>query len=359
MKIGIDARLINETGVGRYIRNLLRELAILDKKNQYVIFLRKRTFENFQIPNCNWQKRLAEVPWHSLCEQLTLPFIFSREHLDLLHVPYFNVPLFYPGRYVVTIHDLTILQVNTGKASTLWPPLYWCRRLGYQLILRLGAWRASQIIAVSQTVKQAINQNLRVNPQKIKVTYEGVDPNFTRFRKSDKNLVGRPYFLYIGNVYPHKNVELLLKAFAIYRKNHPKTKLVLVGKLDFFYRRLQESNSVKALSDALVFWGEASDNQLINLYRRALALVFPSRQEGFGLPVLEALALGCPVICAKIPVFVELFADTVTLIDPNDMFAWVRAMGSVLKPSKFDLTKFSWQRLAGDTLRAYEVSRCL
>ena len=118
MKIGIDARLVNETGVGRYVRNLIAELGKIDDKNSYVVFLRKSAFDSFALPNARWTKRLADIPWHSVTEQLFMPAIFNSEHLDLLHVPYFNVPLFYFGKFIVTIHDLTILHFDTGKATT-------------------------------------------------------------------------------------------------------------------------------------------------------------------------------------------------------------------------------------------------
>ena len=175
MNIGIDGRLIEETGVGRYINNLIRELGRIDSENRYVIFLRKKSFDSFTLPNNRWEKRLADVPWHSFTEQFVMPWILIREHLDLLHVPYFNIPIFYPGQMVVTIHDLTILHFDTGKASTLPLPLYKLRRLGYFLVLAVGLIRSRRIIAVSHTVKQEIIDHFHIPQEKIAVTYEGVD----------------------------------------------------------------------------------------------------------------------------------------------------------------------------------------
>lgn len=173
MKIGIDARLINETGVGRYIRNLISELGKIDKTNTYVIFLRKNSYNFFRSPNARWEKRLADVPWHSVAEQLFMPAIFNREHLDLLHVPYFNVPLFYFGKFVVTIHDLTILHFDTGKASTLPYIFYKIRRIGYHLeLLKALSW-AEKIIAVSETTKKEILDHFDVLPEHVTVIYEG------------------------------------------------------------------------------------------------------------------------------------------------------------------------------------------
>jgi glycosyltransferase involved in cell wall biosynthesis len=173
MKIGIDARFINETGVGRYIRNLIKELGQVDTKNSYVVFLRKPAFESFTLPNERWEKRLADVPWHSLAEQLFMPAIFNREHLDLLHIPYFNVPLLYFGTFVVTIHDLTILHFDTGKASTLPLVSYKLRRLGYYISLLKALFWSEKVIAVSYATKKEILDHFDVPADYIEVIYEG------------------------------------------------------------------------------------------------------------------------------------------------------------------------------------------
>ncbi|MCX6792283.1 MAG: glycosyltransferase [Candidatus Gottesmanbacteria bacterium] len=173
MKIGIDARFINETGVGRYIRNLIKELGQVDTKNSYVVFLRKNAFDSFTLPNARWETRLADVPWHSVAEQLFMPAIFNREHLDLLHVPYFNVPLLYFGKFVVTIHDLTILHFDTGKATTLPYVFYQFRRLGYYVSLLKAICWSEKIIAVSETTKKEVLDHFDIPVDQIEVIYEG------------------------------------------------------------------------------------------------------------------------------------------------------------------------------------------
>jgi len=170
MKIGIDARLINETGVGRYIRNLIIELEKIDTKNTYVLFLRKDAYSSFHT---RFQKRLADIPWHSVSEQLFMPAIIHRERLDLLHVPYFNVPLLYFGKFVVTIHDLTILHFDTGKATTLPYVVYKFKRLAYYFLLLKAIHWSEKIIAVSETTKQEILHHFDVLPENIDVIYEG------------------------------------------------------------------------------------------------------------------------------------------------------------------------------------------
>lgn len=173
MKIGIDARLLNETGVGRYIRNLILELSKIDTKNSYIVFLRKNAYSDFQLPNNRWEKRLADIPWHSVAEQLFMPAIFNREKLDLLHVPYFNVPLLYFGKFVVTIHDLTILHFDTGKASTRFYLVYKIKRFFYYISLLKAICWSEKIIAVSEATKKEICDHFDILPEHISVIYEG------------------------------------------------------------------------------------------------------------------------------------------------------------------------------------------
>lgn len=173
MKIGIDARLIQETGVGRYIRNLLLELGKIDHVNSYVVFLRKNAYSTYRLPNARWEKRMADIPWHSVTEQLFMPAIFYREHLDLLHVPYFNVPLLYFGKFVVTMHDLTILHFDTGNASTLPFLLYKVKRIAYYILLLKALHWSEKIIAVSRVTKLEILKHFDVRPDDVRVIYEG------------------------------------------------------------------------------------------------------------------------------------------------------------------------------------------
>ncbi|MDP1721654.1 MAG: glycosyltransferase family 1 protein [Candidatus Gottesmanbacteria bacterium] len=381
MRIGIDARLINETGVGRYIRNLVRELGRQDKTNEYTVFLKKKEFGSFELPNPRWKKVLAEVGWHTLSEQVMMPWIMLRARLDLVHIPYFNIPIFYPGRMVATIHDLTILHFDTGKATTLPWVLYKLRRAGYRIALAVGLRRVKQIIAVSKTTKEEIIDHFHVQPEKIVVTYEGVDervksqsfdkaqddPERSRMGqkskvKSQKRIIDTPYFLYVGNAYPHKNLETLLSAFQTYATHQASSaQLVLVGKEDFFYRKIKKLVSSMNLDERILFFGHADDWQLANLYAHAMAFVFPSLMEGFGLPALEALALGCPVIVSDIPVFREILTNHAVYFNPHssqELYeALRRASESNVPSSDRDGVKmfemYSWSNLASDTLGVY------
>lgn len=340
MKIGIDARLMGETGVGRYIRNLIAHLAKIDTTNTYVVFTRDTSWT---VPNERWSVRHVTVPWHSISEQLVMPWVFVKERLDLVHIPYFNIPIFYPGKMIATIHDLTILHFDTGKATTLPYILYKLRRVGYRIVLEVGLRRAASIIAVSETTKQEIINHFHLDPNKIAVTYEGVDEKFKRKREKEKS----DYFLYVGNAYPHKNLETLVKAMQPIKD----AKLILVGREDYFYKRLKESVN----DDRIIFFGEADDETLANLYTHAKALVFPSRMEGFGLPALEALALGCPVIVSDIPVFHEILGEAATYFDSADPNDLIDKLIAVKKTHKhIALERYSWPKLAAHTLAIYE-----
>jgi len=365
MKIGIDARLIAETGVGRYIRNLLRELSRIDDKNEYVIYLTSKSFSRFTLPGPRWKKVLADVHWHTVAEQFAMPKLFEKDHLDLVHIPYHNPPVLYRGRMILTIHDLTILHFSTGKATTLPLPLYYLKRFGYWVELAVGLTNATKIIAVSESTKREITDHFHVAESRIAVTYEGVDEGVKKPAAKIKPLLAEPYFLYVGNAYPHKNIDMLVSAFRKYRADNPShtTRLVLVGNEDYFYWRLMRRVEKEAMKNDIVFFGSANDAQLVNLYANATAFVFPSLMEGFGLPALEALSLGCPILASDIPIFHEILGDAVTYFDPknpDDIAAKLAesSTGKIKKPSvdASFFTRYSWQKMARDTLSLYENS---
>ncbi len=365
MKIGIDARLISQSGVGRYIRNLIRELSRIDRKNRYVVFLYTDAFDAFQVPNSRWEKRKAPVRWHTALEQLIMPWFYRREKLDVLHVPYFNAPVLYGGSYILTIHDLTIRHFNTGLATTRHPFLYAIKRFGYEVVLRHGIRHASALLTVSQTVKDDIVREFGVDPGAIWITREGVDPSLVGTPRRIPGLPSR-YFLYVGNAYPHKNLNTLLKAYAIYRMQSVKpAKLIIVGTRDYFYERLCDTISQMNVTTDVIIFGHATDAQLRALYSNAIALVFVSLAEGFGLPAVEALALGCPVICSDIPVFHEHLNGLATYVDARNPRAIADALISMEKErpaaaavrmnAQAIISRFNWSKMAADTLSVYET----
>lgn len=367
MKIGIDARFWQETGVGRYIRNLSSQLQIIDTNNEYVLFVRKKDFEEVtkKMGHAKWKIVLADVPWHSLREQLELPKVLERENLDLMHFPYFSMPIFYQGAYIITIHDLIIHHFATGEATTLPKLLYYLKREAYKYIIQQAAKNASHIIAVSQATKKEIIDHLHVPENKISVTYEGVDLSISSssvgFQIS--NFQFGKYFLHVGNVYPHKNAKRLVEAFA--QANMKDTKLLFVGKKDYFMTQLEEFVRAKHLRETVIFLGYVDDATLASLLQNALAVIVPSLMEGFGLPVLEAMSQGCLVLASDIPSLREIAGDCAFYFSPfviNDISAKMRRIAES-KKDEFQSRKkkgreiakqFTWKTMAEQTLAIYE-----
>lgn len=377
IRIGIDARLWSETGVGRYIRNLVWELAKIDHTTEYTLFLRKKDFETLTLPGKNFSKVLADIKWHTLAEQREFPRILEKENLDLVHFPYFSTPIFYTGRFILTVHDLILHHFPTGKASTHSWFIYRLKHAAYTYIIAQGARHAQKIIAVSNATKDEIVKHLHIPEEKIVVTYEGVDTkisniNLSAGRNSPIPNIQYPYFLYVGNAYPHKNLERLVEAFTLFKKNipntkyqPPNTKLILVGKKDFFYERLKKKVKTLGLEDIVVFKHNISDEELAQLYGHALALVMPSLMEGFGLPILEAMAKGCIVGASDISIFREVAGDVPLYFNPKDTRSIVNVLESIAKGENNDekerkrkgkeiAKKYSWEEMAKETKKAYE-----
>jgi len=360
MRIGIDARLWNESGVGRYTRNLVQNLTILDKKNQYVLFLGGKEFESLSFPD-NFKKVRADLHWHTLSEQLKFPTIINRENLDLMHFPYFSVPIFYNRAYVVTIHDLILHHFPTGQASTHSPMVYGAKLLFYRYIVNRAAQKSKKIITVSRATKREIVEDLKTDENKIVVTYEGIEDDL---KDNGDAPLYKDYFLYVGNAYPHKNLDRLLDAFDVFIKTNGKISLVLVGKEDFFYKRLKQRVSDKGMDKRVKFFGEASNKDLANLYSHALGLVMPSLMEGFGLPALEAMANGCLILASDIPSLKEICLDSAMYFNPHDTDSLTKSLKLALraKKTKAKMIKkglarvqyFSWEKMAKETLKIYE-----
>jgi len=316
MKIGIDCRLWNESGVGRYIRNLVIALGSLDRRNEYVLFLLPGDIKDERIP-ARFKKVSADVPWHTLREQVAMPKIFLRETLDVLHIPYVNAPLFYPKRFVITVHDLTPIKYPTPKASKLPAFSYALKLLFYYLVLFFGVRKSSKVIAVSEATRRDVMGIFRLKSDKIEVCY-----NFNLNFKCSKPAEHREnYILYVGNAYPHKNLQRLVKAYEIFmglckEKAAILPDLVLVGREDYFYDKLKRELPV-AVKPRIIFEGFVEDARLEELYSKALFVIQPSLYEGFGFQLLEAFSAGNLVLCSDIPVFRELAGDAVVYFDPR------------------------------------------
>lgn len=174
MKIIIDARLYGpkDTGIGRYTQKLVENLVKVDKKNKYIIFLRKGDFDTLIFPE-NWKKVLADFKHYTFEEQLKMPILLLKFNADIVHFPHFNVPVLYFGKYVVTIHDLIMHKFSDGSATTRKFPVYQIWRLGYHLAFAKAIYGSKKVIVPAYSIKEEVVDFYKINPKKVEVTYEG------------------------------------------------------------------------------------------------------------------------------------------------------------------------------------------
>lgn len=366
MRIGIDARFFGpqETGIGRYVERLVSHLSAIDPEDEFVLFLRRRGFDWWQPPNAKWRKVLADVPWYGLAEQRDLPGIFHREQLDLLHVPHFNVPFFYRRPFVVTIHDLILDEFPTERATTLGPLLFAVKFRIYQQVVKHAVTKSRKVITVSDYSRQRILNRFHVPESRVAVTYESVDPlpSSVPLQTLSEHGVQQPYLLHVGNSYPHKNLERLVEAMEQLTKHAVPVQLVLVGKDDYFSRRLRQLVQERKLTN-IIFYGFASDQELAALYQHAQAYIFPSLSEGFGLPGLEAMQASTPVIAARASCLPEVFGDAALYFDPHSATEMAQSIERVVHDTllrqrlvaagQHQLKKYSWRTMAEQTLDLY------
>jgi glycosyltransferase involved in cell wall biosynthesis len=383
MKIGIDAR-IWKTGIGRYTQNLIYELTkIADPDDEFVIFLRKDGFDEFVAPNKRFTKVLADFPSYSFAEQLILPLLLLREKVDLMHFTNFNLPVLWPRKFILTIHDLIHLSHSTFGSSTRNYLYYLVKKLVYRIAIWWVAQRASKILVPSEATQIDLIKYLGVSSKKVVVTYEGgTDHDVTTQNREkhhdDKAIlqqygVTKPFILYVATMYPHKNHEKLVEAFRLLTSEILDIQLVLIGKVDYFSEKMVEKVSRWGLSDKVLIPGfkypngYMPDQDLFIFYRNALVYVFPSLKEGFGIPVLEAQAFGLPVVASGTSCLPEIGGDSVVYFDPNNAVDIKNKILEVTRNEKLrnglinrgyeNLRRFSWQKMAEETQRVYHQAK--
>jgi glycosyltransferase involved in cell wall biosynthesis len=374
MKIGIDARFfgIKQKGLGRYTQKLIENLEKVSAERkseaQYYIFLRQENFDEYQPKNPRFRKIMADYRWYTFSEQIFFPFLLYRCKLDLVHFPHFNVPIFYFKRFIVTIHDLTLIHFPTVKNSTLHPVFYGVKFMAYKLAIRSAIARASAIIAISNFTKKDILDNYGKGlRRKIAVTYEASEDfcMFSPDRGGDvlqKYGIMKPYLIYVGNAYPHKNLDRLVMAFAAVLREKKDIQLLLVGKNDYFYEKLKKLVRKEKIGNIL-FLSDVSDYELDILFHASLANVFPSLYEGFGLPPLEAMSKGVPVISSDHPCMREVLGDSAYFFDGKNLDAISGAMKKMIDDRSIrealvekgyaQIRKYSWKKMAHETLQIY------
>lgn len=371
MRIGIDARFFGpkQKGLGRYSQKLIEKLQEIDSigDDEYYIFLRQQNFNDFEPKNKKFKKVLAEYAWYGWKEQLFFPLLIYKHNIDLMHFCHFNVPIFYRKKFLVTIHDLILFHFPTIKNTTLGHLKYFFKMLMYHWVIRSTVRRAEKIIAVSNYTKKDIEKEINVPKEKIVVIEEGFDFKQS-FEKKDSQTtfkkygIMKPYLLYIGNAYPHKNLEKLCEAFYEIEKQYPALKLVIVGGEDYFFNRLKrfiEKNKI----EGIIFPGFVSDVELEVFYQEAELFVFPSLYEGFGLPPLEALSRDLAVVSSERTSMPEVLGEAVQYFDPESVESMTENIVFVLKSperkkeiiekGKERLKIFSWEKMAKEILDVY------
>ena len=357
-KIGIDARLYYQTGVGVYLRNLLYYLDKKAPKNLKIIayVLSKdankitRVYKNINI-------RKVNSKWHTLSEQFSLLFELLKDNLDLMHFTYFSFPIFYNKDYISTIHDTTLLKYKTGKASTKSLFIYNLKHAVFRYIFSKQVKNSKKIITPTKSVKKQIVKIISgVDEHKIVPIYEGVTHEYLKLKQTkNTKKIYEEYFLYVGTFYPHKNVENLLRAYV---KIKTSIKLYLIGPDDYFSKEIEKLVETLKLKEKVKIFKNIPQNKLPEYYKNAIALVHPSLSEGFGLPIIEAAFFGLPIIASDIDVFAEILGSDYLSFDPNDSIDIKNKIEFFIKKRPiFDyknlLNQFSFEKMTNQTLELY------
>lgn len=306
-----DLRMYRHSGIGRYLRNLFPLLLPLLDVDRVRVLARREILEGatwLNDPRIHVVEASAKI--YSVAEQ-ALALRRAYEKKSVLWVPHYNAPLYYSGTMVVTMHDVAPLAMPEILDNAV-------KRVYAAMLIRRATKQAEEILCVSEFTACELGERLRVPADKITVTYPGLDAGWPKTAAPHVEADGVPYVLYVGNVKPNKNLGFLLRAFARVGNKVP-YRLVLAGKIRGFRTEdLAVIQQAEAMGDRVRFTDEISDKELISLYAGASALCLPSLYEGFGLPLLEAMQLGCPVLCSTAGALPEVGGEAALYFDPRD-----------------------------------------
>ena len=362
--IVIDARLYGpkHTGIGRYTKNLLLALSQIPdfKKYRFTLIIypeleteiKKDLGDSFTYITTN-------IRHYSIQEQLFLPFTLYRLKPDLVHFTHFNKPILYFGKSIVTIHDLIKHffkgRLNTTKNASI----YWIKHFFY-IILTNIIIKTNTIIVPSNYWRDYIIKKFKISPKKITTTYEAVDPIFLEKKIQFNNSEIKNYIIYTGNLYPHKNIEIIIEAL----KKLPNTKLKIICSRNYFSQRIEKIIKKQKIANQVEFLGYLPDSELKQLYHQALALVHPSLMEGFSLTGLEAMALDCPVISSNSTCLPEIYQNSVLYFNPHNSDELILQIKELQNNPKLreklinlghqQVAKYSWNKTAQQTFFVYK-----
>lgn len=370
MRIVLDARMygLKHAGIGRYVLNLVNELEKRKLEDDFYILLRKESFDSLNFKNPKIKKVKAEIAHYGLSEQIVLPFLLKRLKPDLVHFPHFNIPLFWLGRYVVTIHDLIKHESKGKETTTRLQVFYWLKFLLYRLIVFSSIKRAKKIIVPSDYWKKKLAKNYSLSEKKIMTTYEGADDFLKKQKKNTSDLILKkfkidmPFVVYTGSLYPHKNIERLAKAIRLINKEKNLLLVIVCGR-NVFWKRFKNWLVKEELGSFVKLLGFVDDSDLFSLYQKAEAFAFPSLLEGFGLPPLEAMAAGLPVVSSNATCLPEIYGNAAYYFNPLSVSDMAKSIEKVIFDKKLqeELKKkgakqvklYSWEKMVDETLRIY------
>lgn len=362
MKIGIDISFtkLNNAGLGNYVRGLLEGFSQIPSSIEFFHFDVNQTRNNLQPKTI--RTRLDTLYRDLIWMNLVLPFKVKFHHLDLLHMPVFSAPLTKTLPTVITIHDM--IWFDHPEYFPVW------QRIFMKLIIPITARSANAVIAISENTRQDIIHKLGIAPQKIFVTPLGVSCEFSKINDDYVELCKQKYklskyFLMVGSVEPRKNLPRLLAAYSKIKDDFPEIKLVHVGSASWKNSEIFAMIEKLGLENSVHFLWNIPKVDLIALYNGAKFLVYPSLYEGFGLPVLEAMACGCPVITSDISSIPEVVGDAALMVDPYDVDMIADALRQFLTNESIlveysckgeqQAKKFSWKKCAENTLDVYKT----
>lgn len=382
MRIAIDARMMgaeNTRGIGRYIEEIVRAMLDVAPEHRYVLIVSRKSKVASQKFSGSVETIEVDIPWYGLAEQRKMPSVLRSANADVVHVPHWNVPYFFRGPLVVTIHDLLLRhEPASAKASTKGIVTRMLKRIGYRLTLDHAIRAARMICVPTRSVADDVASFYPRSMQKIIVTGEGMPPVIlakagiqdekefpngmdSRLRGNDS----RSYLLYVGSAYPHKGLADLLLAWETISKTNPTLNLFIAGEMDVFMSRVKTEAEKKGLP-RIEFLGRVDEMKLADLYRNALAFVYPTHFEGFGLPPLEAISHGCPVISSDAgPLREVLGSEGVIFFRTGDANGMIQAVTRVVDDPETArqnvrsaavalAERHDWKRAARATLEAYE-----
>jgi len=378
-RIVFDARMygLENAGIGRYVSCLLAALRGLSpallKNLSFMLLTLKSNQKSLASDLGNWYHYCPVSSRHySFSEQVELPLTISNLKPDLVHFPHFNVPMLYSGSpLVVTIHDLIKHFFRGEETTTRNPILYWPKYVGYRLLVNNVIKKARRIIVPTHWWKDKLIEMYGIPKNKVCVTHEGIGEIFlereatTVFKENmvlDKyRLSGRKYFIYTGSVYPHKNVERLVKAFR--NLDESNLDLVIVCSRSEFLKKLESFAKKGQGVRRIKFLGFVPDEELKIIYRNAIALVQPSLMEGFGLTGLEAMACDCPVISSAASCLSEVYGKAALYFDPYSEVDIKEKLEATYKDKSLRLRmialgreqikNYSWLKMAQETVQIY------